>query len=192
MRCEGKTKTNSQCKNTQDARFCHLHTRKDDVRNDVRMDNTRKVRFNFLDDNNYQPQMYCGTDLLLPEDYDIFGTRNKCLRKGVGIGMGASDTKRNKFMLKPYIPPPTKLYCGDKTELPEGYSGFGSLVSCLKKGVGAGLIMDQTKRLAFQSKPKPPLGKKELITLAQRLGIQNVNVKTRDAVEREISRKIKP
>lgn len=31
-----------------------------------------------------------------------------------------------------------KLYCGDKTELPVGYDGFGSRMSCLRKGFGAG------------------------------------------------------
>jgi len=104
--------------------------------------------------------------------------------------MGASDSKRTEFLYKPYTPPPQKLYCGDKTVLPPQYAGFGDLSVCLKKGVGAGLMMDQTKRKAFQAKPKAPLGKKELINLAQRLGIRNVAGKTRRAVELEISQKI--
>ena len=134
--------------------------------------------------------MYCGSSLMLPDNYDVFGTRNTCLRKGVGIGMGASNAKRQEFLYRPYTAPTQKLYCGDKTVLPPGYAGFGDLSVCLKKGVGAGLMMDQGKRAAFQAKPKPPLGKKEIIDLAQRLGIRNVDGKTRRAVEIEISRKI--
>jgi len=35
--------------------------------------------------------------------------------------------------------PNKKLYCGDKKELPEEYTGFGSRNDCLRKGVGVGL-----------------------------------------------------
>jgi hypothetical protein len=35
--------------------------------------------------------------------------------------------------------PNKKLYCGDKDELPEEYTGFGSRNDCLRKGVGVGL-----------------------------------------------------
>lgn len=173
MRCRGTTKAGRQCMNT---RACRHH-----------------ISFNFLDDTDNveeRPQVYCGTSLLLPDDYDVFGTRNKCLKKGVGIGMGASDSTRQEFLYKPYVPKPEKLYCGDAEVLPAGYTGFGDLSVCLKKGVGAGLLMDQARRLAFQAKPKAPLGKKELMELAQRLGITNINGKTREAVELEISRKI--
>ena len=34
--------------------------------------------------------------------------------------------------------PNKKLYCGDKEELPEGYTGFGSRNECLRKGFGVG------------------------------------------------------
>ena len=175
MRCSGKTKTGVRCKRHQHSQTCHQHSR---------------ISFSFTNDAHNAPQMYCGASLMLPDDYDVFGTRNKCLRKGVGIGMGASDSKRQEFLYKPYTPPPQKLYCGDKTILPAGYAGFGDLSVCLKKGVGAGLMMDQTKRKAFQAKPKTPLGKKELVDLAHRLGIQNIDGKTRRAVGLEISRKI--
>ena len=177
MRCAGQTTKGKRCKNTQASNYCRFHG----------------LHFNFANDHANiaaNPQVYCGADLILPEDYDIFGSRNKCLKKGVGIGMGESDSKRQEFMYKPYIPKPGKIYCGDKDQLPAGYTSFGNLQECLKKGVGVGLIMDQTKRKLFQSKPKPPLGKKELITLAQRLGIQNISQKTRAAVEQEISDKI--
>jgi len=185
MRCNGTTKTGNQCKNTQVAQYCHHHCR-----------NTynQPITFNFLNDGeNIQakPQLYCGSSLLLPNDYDAFGSRNTCLKKGVGIGMGMSDVKRYEFLRKPYVPSPQKLYCGDKVDLPDGYTDFGNLMTCLKKGVGAGLKMEQSKRLAFQSKPRGPLGKKELVELAQRLGISNVNGKTRARVEQEISLKIR-
>jgi hypothetical protein len=38
-----------------------------------------------------------------------------------------------------------KLYCGDKTELPEGYTDNGSRYHCLKKGVGVGLNIQRDR-----------------------------------------------
>ena len=183
MRCIGKTRLGIRCRRHQQTPACHHHIT-------AQQQPPPPVKFNFINDGGNKPQMYCGSSLILPDAYDLFGTRNKCLRKGVGIGMGASDSKRNEFLYKPYTPPAQKLYCGDKTVLPPGYAGFGDLSVCLKKGVGAGLLMDQQKRKAFQEKPKPPLGKKEIVELAQRLGIRNVDGKTRRAVELEISRKM--
>ena len=181
MRCNWTTKNGERCRNSE--KCCH-HTQ---------VQKTKQVKFNFINDAHnvaVRPQTYCGLNLLLPDDYDVFGTRNKCLKKGVGIGMGLSDRKRAEFLHKPYVAPPGKLYCGDNTVLPPGYTGFGNLQVCLKKGVGVGLSMDQDRRLAFQAKPKNSLGKKELMTLANRLGITNPAGKTRDMVEDEIAAKI--
>jgi hypothetical protein len=30
---------------------------------------------------------YCGTDLMLPDNYTQYGNRYECLKKGVGVGM---------------------------------------------------------------------------------------------------------
>lgn len=33
------------------------------------------------------PKLYCGNSENLPENYDDFGTRYDCLKKGVGVGI---------------------------------------------------------------------------------------------------------
>ena len=36
---------------------------------------------------------YCGSDGTLPAGYDYFESRNKCLRKGFGAGIGTEKRK---------------------------------------------------------------------------------------------------
>lgn len=36
-----------------------------------------------------------------------------------------------------------KIYCGDKDEVPEGYSGRGSRSACLRRGVGVGMYIKE-------------------------------------------------
>ncbi len=49
---------------------------------------------------NYYPidktRKYCGNKLLLPDNYDRFGSLNECLQTGVGIGKGIKSRKSNK------------------------------------------------------------------------------------------------
>ena len=185
MRCIGQTRSGRRCKNIQATTVCHHHKR---TRSPNRQ--SSQMRFSFSDDGDYRPQTYCGISNVLPADYDIYGTRNTCLKKGVGVGMGMSDSKRAEFMAKPRVVSQEKLYCGDKAILPAGYTGFGNLAMCLKRGVGVGLVMDPAKRREFQARPTSPLGKKELTDLARRLGVVNISGKTRREVEREVSQKI--
>jgi len=146
----------------------------------------KKDVLNFLFTNDAEnvlnkPEMYCGDNADFDHEiYDVMGTRNKCLKKGVGIGMTLPDSQRDEFMAKEYVPnPDVKLYCGDKEDLPAGYSGFATKTQCLRKGVGIGLIMPQEKRRSMQERPVRELGKREIIDLARRLKI-NVNDMSRE------------
>lgn len=38
-----------------------------------------------------------------------------------------------------------RLYCGDKQVLPQGYTGFATRYTCLRKGVGIGLYKIRDK-----------------------------------------------
>ena len=136
--------------------------------------------FKFTDDDDFrvhQPVMYCGyLDGAggIPVEYDIIGTRHKCLRKGVGVGMNMPDPKVAEFLAKPYVAPPhgQKIYCGDREVLPDdSYLRFGTKPECMRKGVGIGMSMPVEKRRAMQARPLQPLGKIELMNLANRLKI---------------------
>lgn len=43
-----------------------------------------------------------------------------------------------------------KLYCGDKTPIPEGYKDYDTRYNCLKKGIGVGL--NKKKKRIFNIK----------------------------------------
>jgi len=84
-------------------------------------------------------QTYCGNNAQYPQllaGNVQLGTRYGCMRKGIGRGMHMPyDTKFNGA----YVPiDQTRIYCGDKDALPEGYDRMGSLVHCLQKGIGVG------------------------------------------------------
>lgn len=150
----------------------------------------RQVVFKFLfrDDEEYieaHPEVYCGDDLVLPENYDVFGTRYKCLRKGIGTGMVLSDSQRNAFLARQRPPNTERVYCGNNYQVPDGFDRNGTLLECFKKGVGTGLGMPQPKRMAAQQRP-PRLGKIELIKLAEKFKV-NHTVLTRDQTRDMIS-----
>ena len=140
----------------------------------------RLVSFFFInDDANIEahPELYCGENLMLPDNYDRFGTRYKCLKKGVGTGMSLPSGQRDAFLAKTRNQPTERVYCGDSNQLPQGYNRNGNLSECFRRGVGIGLGMPQEKRLAFQQQPVR-IGKRELINLAEKFKI-DYNVLTR-------------
>ena len=153
-------------------------------------DDVIEEMFKFTDDARFRehdPVMYCGEQPVPPPDYDVMGTRNKCLRKGVGVGMNMPDDKVAEFLRKPRdrLPPSARLYCGDKQDLPDGYDGFGTKQQCMRKGVGIGMAMPAEKRLEMQARPLRPLGKIELMDLANRLKItthDKTRQQTRDLI----------
>jgi hypothetical protein len=53
---------------------------------------------------NYSPidtrKIYCGNDLILPENYDLFGNLSQCLQKGIGIGKRKKASQISKHVIK--------------------------------------------------------------------------------------------
>lgn len=178
IQCQGKTKLGKRCKNICKNTYCHLHI------------HDYIINFNFRNDTGAPEMMYCGLNTTLPRNYDVMGTRNKCLKKGIGVGMTLPDEQRREFLNRARVDNGIKNYCGDAITLPLGYSGFGTLKECLQKGVGIGLGMDQRRRKTFQSRPSSPLNKIEIINIARRLGVKNINSKTRGTVLNEIKRNL--
>ena len=91
--------------------------------------------------------MYCGNNARHPDlqnGNQVLGTRYRCLRKGIGVGLN-----------QPYDPnygdydpiDNTRIYCGNSEQLPQGYDRFGNLPQCLQVGVGVG------KNMAFNNGP---------------------------------------
>jgi len=85
--------------------------------------------------------VYCGNnrlDLEVQTGRQVLGTRHKCLKKGFGTGYYV--VAPNRSLMLPYEPLVNdRFYCGNKNELPNGYTRFGTLSQCFSKGVGAGM-----------------------------------------------------
>jgi hypothetical protein len=82
--------------------------------------------------------IYCGNNRLnekLVNGEQEIGTRYGCLRKGIGKGLNLPVD----LGYQEYEPiDDTRIYCGNKDELPRNYDYFGTLPMCLQKGVGLG------------------------------------------------------
>lgn len=83
--------------------------------------------------------IYCGNNRLHPDvtsGAKTIGSRYSCLRLGFGRAM---NEPVNFSYAGPYRSIDNrKFYCGNKNQLPVGYSDFGTLSQCLQKGYGAG------------------------------------------------------
>lgn len=78
------------------------------------------------------------------------------------------------------MPQRRKIYCGDKDDLPAGYTRFGTRHECLKRGYGAALVYstaDQRKNAIRSMLSKGPrkLHRDDLRNLAMRLGVDVFN-----------------
>jgi hypothetical protein len=85
--------------------------------------------------------MYCGNNKrnrrLLNGEL-VLGTRYKCLRRGIGVGMNLPyDHDYDEY--EPIEK--TKIYCGKSDVLPPGYDRLGSIADCHRIGVGVGKSM---------------------------------------------------
>lgn len=100
--------------------------------------------------------IYCGSNSLNPQlvgngGAKTIGSRNQCLRKGIGQGLNMPvDLSYNN----PYQPiDPRRFYCGNNAVLPVGYSANGTLQQCFNTGVGVG-----RRQLAQQAIAGPVAG----------------------------------
>ena len=82
---------------------------------------------------------YCGNNKLYPDLLKgkvKLGTRFECLQKGIQIGKKLGPDPKYSGKYEPIDT--RKIYCGNKSELPEGYSYIGNAPLCLQKGTGIG------------------------------------------------------
>jgi hypothetical protein len=83
--------------------------------------------------------IYCGNNQNHPyliNGQRTLGTARQCLNKGISVGF---NMPYDENYVNDYVPiDPTKTYCGDSQNLPNGYDDFGSLKECYTKGVGIG------------------------------------------------------
>lgn len=122
--------------------------------------------------------MYCGDYKKLPTSYTTFGTRNECLRKGIGVGKYMSESKKDEIKRK-YSSisqqDRVKIYCGNKNAIPDtSYKRMGTRNECLKRGVGIGarieLNQDEIEDVIYQ----------KLIEISNILHIRSASKKSKD------------
>jgi len=83
--------------------------------------------------------IYCGNNQLDPtliNGTHQLGTRYRCFKKGVGVGLNLPYDR--KYQGEYQAIDNTRIYCGDKENLPNGYNRFGNISQCLQKGVAIG------------------------------------------------------
>jgi hypothetical protein len=94
--------------------------------------------------------VYCGNNALDPgliSGEKILGSNYRCLKKGVGVGL---NLPYDDLYIQPYQPiDNTKIYCGTKQNIPQGYDRRGNLPECFRKGVGVGRKIKTTKEKPF-------------------------------------------
>jgi hypothetical protein len=99
--------------------------------------------------------VYCGNNSrntkLLNGDL-LPGSRYSCLQKGIAKGRNLTHDVNYEGEYEPIDN--TKIYCGTKNILPDGYDRMGNNVECFRKGVGVG------KRLRAQNSPSVKYNKK--------------------------------
>jgi hypothetical protein len=91
---------------------------------------------------------YCGNNranLDLVSGKSVLGTRYKCMRKGIGMGLYLPYDAQFGNHYEPIDN--TKVYCGNSDDLPIGYDRMGNLPNCLQKGVGVGKLQKAKKRI---------------------------------------------
>lgn len=91
-------------------------------------------------------ELYCGNNAADPDLVNgkkIMGTRYGCMKRGIGVGL---HLPYNPNYLGDYDPiDDTKVYCGNKPDLPVDYDRFGNLPQCQSKGVGIGMKLRAEK-----------------------------------------------
>lgn len=102
-------------------------------------------------------QIYCGNNLLNPQlvaGNVTLGTRYKCLRKGIGYGL---YMPYDPNYVGTYMPiDQRKIYCGNKSILPNNYDSMGNLPQCIQKGIGIGKRLRARNSNNFRSSSTKP------------------------------------
>jgi hypothetical protein len=83
--------------------------------------------------------MYCGNnrrDRSVVEGKKVIGTRYKCFRQGIGVGLNLPYDPNYNQEYEPIDG--RRIYCGQEEKLPAGYDMMGSNHTCLQHGVGVG------------------------------------------------------
>jgi hypothetical protein len=83
--------------------------------------------------------IYCGNNQFDPDILNgslELGTRYRCLQKGFGKGLHLPYDSKYAGDYQPIDD--TKIYCGNRDNLPENYDRFGNLPQCLQKGIALG------------------------------------------------------
>jgi hypothetical protein len=97
--------------------------------------------------------MYCGNNRRHPKvrsGEQVIGTRYRCLKKGIGVGM---SLPYDPDYTNRYVPIDSrKIYCGEARALPAGYDLMGSNSMCYTKGVGVGKTLKAKKQRAGKKK----------------------------------------
>jgi len=101
--------------------------------------------------------IYCGNNANHPElvnGIKTLGSRYSCLQKGKQYGY--SQPFDPNFLL-PYQPiDKTVKYCGNSSNLPDGYTRFGGLYECYLKGMGVGKKLKANNYNSNSLPPVPP------------------------------------
>ena len=83
--------------------------------------------------------IYCGNNRLnnnVVNGTSLIGNRYHCFKKGVGKGLSLPIDENYRNDYEPIDN--TRIYCGNKEDLPDNYDRFGNLSHCLQKGIGVG------------------------------------------------------
>ena len=83
--------------------------------------------------------IYCGNNRLnnnLVNGTYHLGNRYECFKKGIGKGLSLQTDENYRNGYEPIDN--TRIYCGNKEDLPNDYNRFGNLAHCLQKGIGVG------------------------------------------------------
>ena len=83
--------------------------------------------------------IYCGNNRLntnLINGTYRLGNRYECFKKGIGKGLSLPIDENYRNDYEPIDN--TRVYCGNRVNLPTNYDRFGNLPHCLQKGIGVG------------------------------------------------------
>ncbi len=115
--------------------------------------------------------IYCGNNRLnnnLVNGNSRLGNRYECFKKGLGKGLSLPIDENYRNGYEPIDN--TRIYCGNREELPENYDRFGNLPHCLQKGIGVG------KRIKIENEGNNLDGSTEIFKLNLMKSKKNIKI----------------